>query len=625
MPEPEQPLTADRISDRINRVLSPISDLIDRGLERAVELIERHWTWVVILSWLLFCAWFIFDRRTDIHFFRLGDTDDNMRMMQVRGLLHGQGWFDLSQHRLAGGNIHWSRLVDLPIAGLILALRPLLGGAAAERWAVGIAPLLPFLLLLFSVALTVRRLVDRRAYPLAFAALFFAGSTNGMFMPERIDHHGWQLAFLALAIAGIADPRKVRGGLTLGIATALSLTVGLEMLVYLAIAGVAQVLFWVNDQEERERLRAYAVSLSGGTTLGFLLFASYANRAAVCDALSPVWLSDALLGGALLFGLAWLSPRDWKHRLALAVVAGFAIAAFQGLTWPHCLHRLEGVSPEVDRLWLSHVREARPVYLHGAQVAALVLALPITGTIGWLMIIWTNRADRGKLRRVIAAAVPGFAALALLFWQTRTGPAAQMLAATGAAGLTWLLLPIAWNSRWSEKKVAGISVRALATAAVVVVGAGAAVPLVIDYIPAKKKTEREVAIDRANSLCASLWGYHDIALLPKGTVFTFIDMAPRLITVTHHKSITGPYHRNGQQIADVMNAFRGSERQAHVLIGKYRSDYLLTCPNSSTTTIFMSEAPKGFYAQLQRGDVPGWLTPIPLPAKSPFKMWKVAP
>ena len=101
-----------------------------------------------------------------------------------------------------GANIHWSRLVDLPIAGLILLLRPVLGGAGAERWAVAIAPLLPYLLLLFSLALTARRLIDPRAYPLAFIAVFFAGSTNGMFMPERIDHHGWQLALLALSMSG---------------------------------------------------------------------------------------------------------------------------------------------------------------------------------------------------------------------------------------------------------------------------------------------------------------------------------------------------------------------------------------------------------------------------------------
>ena len=96
-----------------------------------------------------------------------------------------------------------------------------------------------------------------------------------------------------------------------------------------------------------------------------------------------------------------------------------------------------------------------------------------------------------------------------------------------------------------------------------------------------------------------------------------------MITVTHHDSVIGPYHRNGQQIADVMNAFRGSEPQAHAILAKYHSNYLLTCPNSSTTTIFMAEAPKGFYAQLQRGQVPAWLAPITLPANSPFKMWKV--
>jgi len=138
------------------------------------------------------------------------------------------------------------------------------------------------------------------------------------------------------------------------------------------------------------------------------------------------------------------------------------------------------------------------------------------------------------------------------------------------------------------------------------------VPLILDYLPSQKRTKQEVAIDRANTLCNSLWGYHAVALQPRGVVFTFVDFGPRLITVTHHDSIAGPYHRNGQQIADVMNAFRGSEAQAHALIAKYHSTYLLTCPNSSTTTIFMSETPKGFYAQLQRGEVPKWLSPVAL-------------
>src|SRR3954464_5678763 len=415
---------------------------------RVLALIEREWKWVVLLVWLGFCAFFLYDKWDQIRWFGLGDTDDNMRIMQVRGLLHGQGWYDLRQHHLnppVGFNIHWSRLVDLPIAGLILGLRPVFGGPGGERWAVAIAPLLPYLLLLFSLALTARRLLGPSAYPLAFLTLFFAGSTNGMFMPERIDHHGWQLALLALSISAIADPRRVRGGLTLGISTALSLAIGLEMLIYLALAGVAMVLFWVDDPDERERLQAYAVSLGGGTAFAFLIFASNDNWNAVCDALSPVWLSNALIGSALMFGLAWISPADWKRRLALAVGAGIIVAGFHALVWPHCLQRLEGVSPEVERLWLSHVKEARPVYRHGWRVATLIVALPITGAIGWGLLLWWKRGDREIVRRAIGAAVPGFAASLLLLWQTRTGPAAQMMAVIAGAALIWIALPAAWN------------------------------------------------------------------------------------------------------------------------------------------------------------------------------------
>jgi hypothetical protein len=587
-------------------------------IARGLDWLACHWKSVALLTWLGFCGWFIFNEWNSIRYFGLGDTDDNMRIMQVRALLHGQGWFDLRQYRMNppyGANIHWSRLVDLPIAGLILLLRPLLGGAAAERWAVAIAPMLPYLLLLFSLALTARRLIDARAYPLAFVAVFFAGSTNGMFMPERIDHHGWQLALLALSMAGLADPKRLRGGLTLGISSALSLAIGLEMIIYIAIMGVAMALFWVADAEERDRLLAYGVSLGGATALSFLVFASYANRAPVCDALSLVWLSDVLLGGALLAGLSLLAVADWRKRLALALVAGVVLTGFHALTWPNCLQRLEGVSPEVYRLWLSHVKEARPIYTHGWRIASMITALPITGLIGWAILIRVQRPDPERLRRILGAAVPGIAATALLLWQTRTGPAAQMLATVGAAAFVWYLVPLTWRSKSTLVLVLG----SLATVAI---GSGFAVQLVA-YVPEPKPTPQEKAIGKANSLCHSLWGYHPVALQPKGIVFTFVDLGPRLIAVTHHDAIAGPYHRNGQQIADVMNAFRGSADQAHRLILKYHSNYLLTCPKSSTTTIFMSEAPKGFYGQLERGQVPQWLTPVQLPKDSPFKMWRV--
>src|SRR5213075_2470087 len=290
--------------------------------------------------------------------------DDNLRMAQVRAWLGGQGWFDLVQHRFdpahGGGNIHWSRLVDLPIAGIILLLRPLVGGADAERAAAALAPLLPFLILMFALALTMKRLVHEKGWPLPVIGLLCAYSTIGMFAPLRIDHHGWQLALLGAAVAGMADTKRARGGAVLGIATGLSLAIGLEMLIYLALLGGATVLLWVADRDQRRRLAAYAGALVATTGAGYLIFASYANRLPVCDALSPVWLSDAALGGAMMLGLALFRVDSWKVRLGAAVVAGGVLAGFHAFAWPHCLHRLEGVSPEAAQLWLDHVREARP-------------------------------------------------------------------------------------------------------------------------------------------------------------------------------------------------------------------------------------------------------------------------
>lgn len=587
--------------------------------QRALDFLGRDWIRITFIIWLGYCLWSIFASWEQIRWFGLGDTDDNMRIMQVRALLHGQGWYDLRDYHMNppfGANIHWSRLVDLPLAGLILGLRPFLGGAGAERWAVAIAPMLPYLLLLYSIALTARRLLGPTAYLLAFLALIFAGSNNGMFAPERIDHHGWQLALLALSISSIADPNRLRGGIFLGLSTALSLAIGLEMIIYLAIAGVAMVLFWVLEPGERERLRAYAVTLAGATAFCFLVFASNDNWSAVCDALSPVWLSDALVGSALCFALASISPMEWRRRFVLALGAGVIVAAFHALTWPHCLQRLEGVSPEVDRLWLSHVKEARPFYLHGWRIATLIMTLPITGAIGWALLVWWRWDDPDLRRRAIGAAVISVSAMLLLFWQTRTGPAAQMMAVIGCAAIIWIIIPRSWNSERSTTRI-------LITSLAVVLGCGAIVPVIIGFIPEDKPTKRDAAIGRANRLCGTMWGLHPVALQPKGTVMTFVDLGPRLITLTHHDAIAGPYHRNGQQIADVMNFWRGSANQAHQIATKYHTNYVLSCPDSSTTTIFDAETPRGFYAQLTRGNVPGWLVPVQLPKDSPYRMWRI--
>jgi hypothetical protein len=366
-------------------------------------------------------------------------------------------------------------------------------------------------------------------------------------------------------------------------------------------------------------LAAYAAALVATTGAGFLVFASEANRQAVCDALSPVWLSDAAVGGALMLGLSLLRLDSWKARLAAATVAGGMVAGFHAMAWPQCLQRLEGVSPEATELWLDHVREAKPFYRHAWKIGTIALAIPVMGLVGWAVLVWRaaklGDEQRDLLNRTLAVALPSVAAFALLFWQMRAAPAAQMMALPAATALIvivaapWFKAPQYW------KHVAAILLVLLAF--------GAAVPVALQLVPGEKANPARARVAQANRRCPSMAALAPINALPKGTIFTFIDLGPRLIVATHHDDIGGPYHRNDRAIADVMKAFRGPEDQAHRIVTEYRSDYLLVCPDMSTATIFMAEAPGGFYGRLVAGKVPNWLQPVDLPEDSPFMMWKV--
>jgi hypothetical protein len=584
-----------------------------QGLDGAI----RQWRRWVLLFWIVAAAVMIAYKWQAIGWFALSDTDDNMRMAQVRAWLHGQAWFDLRQYKLdppAGASVHWSRLVDLPIAGLILLVRPFAGGVIAEQTAVALAPLIPLALALFALALIARRLVAPGAFALAVAILMCGQSTLLMFMPLRIDHHGWQLALLAATLAATVDPARARGGLVAGLATATSLTIGLEMLPYLALVGAGTVLRWVAYRSEAVRLRGYGVALALGCTAGFLLFASYDNRAAVCDALSPVWLSVALAGGAATVLLAGWTQPDWRWRLAAAMAAGLLIAVGFALAWPDCLGRPERVPPELDRLWLSNVREAKPIYQHPFRIALPVVALPMVGLIGSLFALWRARGSA----LFAAWTMPTLLAICscgLLLWQTRAGPAAQLLAVPGATALGWTILPALSRHRL-------IPVRLFGTIGGFLLVSGLFVSVALALIPPPPVTPGRRAVSNANGRCPTLPALRPIARMPAATILTFVDLSPRLITVTRHRAIAGPYHRNAQAILDVHHAFRGSPETAHEVMKRHGATMLLLCPGMSESTIYAAQAKQGFYARLIRSEVPDWLERVPLPKGSPFLLWR---
>jgi hypothetical protein len=590
-----------------------------KGGFRLDDELSRGWRQWTLIFWVCVAVWFLIQRQGNIYWLALGDTDDNMRLMQVRAWLNGQGWYDLRQYRLDpaldGFDIHWSRLVDLPLAGLIVLLKPFVGIAQAERWACGIAPLLPLLVTMAGLALTVRRLIVPYAWPLALVILLGCTSTMTMYAPMRIDHHGWQLAFLAATVAGLADPRRGRGGATVGISSALSLTVGLEMLPYCAMAGAVIALRWIWEGAEARRLMVYGLTLAGGSALGFALFASNANQAMRCDALTPVWLSVTVAAGTLLFGLALLNPGNRWIRLALAAAAGGAIVAGFAVLFPQCLGRPEGISDELATTWLNNVREARPIYRHALKTAFPIAALPVIGIIGACLATWRARGTEAVVGWAVIALFTTFAG-AMLLWQVRAGPAAQMLSVPGACALAWVVVPWFLRRKWMPLRVLG-------SVAAFLVVSGLFAGFLIPYLPGSAPKAGPDKVGQANAACARITTLRALDRIPTATMFTHVDMGPRLITVTHHNAIGGPYHRNGRAILDIHHAFTGPRQAFRAIAAAHQAQYLLICPDMSETTLYRSRGPNGFYAQLAKGQVPNWLEPVTLPEKSPFRLWKI--
>jgi hypothetical protein len=125
-------------------------------------------------------------------------------------------------------------------------------------------------------------------------------------------------------------------------------------------------------------------------------------------------------------------------------------------------------------------------------------------------------------------------------------------------------------------------------------------------------TARRAAINKANGRCRSLPALEVLNQIPPATIFTMVDLGPRLIATTHHNAVAGPYHRNGAVILDMHHAYDGPAEAFRPIAARHHATYLLVCPGFPEGTIYQSRSPRGFYAGLMRGDAPAWLKPVPL-------------
>src|SRR4029077_15042732 len=132
----------------------------------------------------------------------LGDTDDAMRLVQLRDFLGGQSWFDLHQPRLGpplGYDSHWSRLIDAGLAGLFFLFHQVVDAPLAERLMRVVWPVLWILPAIIGAAAIAWGIAGRAAAVVTLLLAVVGLPAFQQFLPGRIDHHNIQIT-LAVAI-----------------------------------------------------------------------------------------------------------------------------------------------------------------------------------------------------------------------------------------------------------------------------------------------------------------------------------------------------------------------------------------------------------------------------------------
>ena len=140
----------------------------------------------------------------------------------------------------------------------------------------------------------------------------------------------------------------------------------------------------------------------------------------------------------------------------------------------------------------------------------------------------------------------------------------------------------------------------------------------------KKQSPYVARVEHATGLCLTRPALQDLNRYPAQTVFTFVDLGPRLITVSHHSAVAGPYHRNGAAILDVQHAFGGSPARARAIMRAHGATLMLICPNMAESTVYRARNRGGFYDQIAHGKTFPWLTPLPLMRANPLRVYRVS-
>lgn len=551
------------------------------------------------------------------------DTDDAMRMVVVRDFLGGQGWYDIVQHRLDtphGAEIHWSRLIDLPLAGLLALSGLFLGPGAATAFTGMVWPLLLLFVLLYLSARVTLELAGRRGLVPALVLPVLAPSILAEFMPGRLDHHNVVVVLvMASLLASLLALRRPIWAWLAGLIAATAMAIAVEALPGAVAAILAFGLAYVLDPARAANLGRFGLGFAAGMLAHLALARPPALwLQAACDMISPVYALAALAVGAAYLLVCLLPPprRVWQ-RLALLSVLGLSAAALVALVYPQCL---AGPYAELDPWlrdnWIAGILEARPWHQSLAQMPAYAIGVAVPVLLGVIACLFAFRFEPQKRLLWLVLLVFIVATAAIMLAQVRGARLAVMPAIPAAA---WLI-GMARHAYLAHPRLPSIAALAgawLASSGLVVMqGVGFALAL----LPQDQVAGISgVRLDRA--ACLAPAAYADLKALPPERMMTPIDLGAHMLLETPHAVVAAPYHRNQSGVLDAFRFFNGSADEALAIARKRGLGLLVTC-RAMPEMLSPARAEPGTMLNLLANDtLPAWLADVSL--DGPLKVYAI--
>ncbi|WP_237152724.1 hypothetical protein [Oryzibacter oryziterrae] len=540
------------------------------------------------------------------------DPDAMMRMTEVRELLAGQGWYNMNEARLMpplGMISHWSRYIDAPLAGMILALEPFVGRSQAELLTLNLWP--PFLFLPFAagVIAVARRFGGWTAAGCALLLTALSPQVTALFKPGDIDHHNVQAILLVWLLAGLVRADlSLRWAAFAGAMAASSLAIGMETLLAVVLAAGGLAIAWVHNGDRwRRALATFGLSLAVVTTVHF--FANVGPDrwlAGACDNLSIVYVMLAGLGGfgTAVIGLVFRGRNDGVPGMlmrggALASLACLLIT-LTAVFYPACLHGPYGqVDPRLGPIWLDHVSEAQSIAQTLVNQPWLIPPLYLTIFLAILFSLNALRRMPGEERYaygIVLSIVVGSLAIGLIQLRALVGAQVVASASVGVAASLVFSRTAGRNdssavlSRWSW----------LLTA-----------PMLwyIAVIPLEKLMNKTSpgAVDQAEASCQAVMGTA-LETLPKGLVVSTSNFGSFLLYRTEHAVLSAPYHRDAAGILAAQAIFASPDGAAET--ASVGGTYLAVCLSDPELTMIAKDSPSSLAASLIAGKAPAWLEPL---------------